>query len=161
MTQVAKDCVPDYQRPRMIWTSRLFVVITLGTLYWAYTIGSFLPIMLVFTPSVYGSPLLHLCGLLQHGGLKPNSWDHRESARTFLCNPILGWLLYFNMQYHVEHHIFPQVPFYNLPKLHEALKDQLHPANPSFIAGLMEMIPAIFKMKTDPNYYIQKKLSAR
>ena len=102
MTQVAKDCVPEYQRSRMIWTSRLFVLITLGTLYWAYSIGSFLPLFLIFTPSVYGWPLLHLCGLLQHAGLKSNSWDHRESARTFLCGPILGWLLYFNMQYHLN-----------------------------------------------------------
>ena len=104
------------------------------------------PLFLIFTPSVYGWPLLHLCGLLQHAGLKSNSWDHRESARTFLCGPILGWLLYFNMQYHLEHHIFPQVPFYNLPKLHQVVKDQLPPPNPSFIAGLKEMIPAVIKL---------------
>jgi len=159
MTQVAKDCVPEYQRSRMIWTSRLFVLITLGTLYWAYSIGSFLPLFLIFTPSVYGWPLLHLCGLLQHAGLKSNSWDHRESARTFLCGPILGWLLYFNMQYHLEHHIFPQVPFYNLPKLHQIVKDQLPPPNPSFIAGLKEMIPAVIKQTRDPNYFLQKKSS--
>ena len=36
MTQVAKDCVPEYQRPRMIWTIRLFVAIALGTFYCAY-----------------------------------------------------------------------------------------------------------------------------
>ena len=106
-------------------------------------------------------PLLHLCGLLQHAGLKSNSWDHRESARTFLCGPILGWLLYFNMQYHLEHHIFPQVPFYNLPKLHQVVKDQLPPPNPSFIAGLKEMIPAVIKQTRDPNYFLQKKSSVQ
>ena len=27
-----------------------------------------------------------------------------------------------NINYHVEHHLFPSVPFYNLPKLYEVLK---------------------------------------
>ena len=159
MTQIAKDCVPESKRPRMIWTSRLFVVIFLGILYWAYVIGSFLPIFLIFTPSVYGWSGHYLCSLLQHGGLKINSWDHRENARTFLCGPILGWLLYFNMQYHVEHHIFPQVPFYNLPRLHEAVKDQLHPANPSFIAALIETIPATIKQIINPDYFLPRTIS--
>ena len=158
MTQVAKDCVPESQRPRMIWTSRLFVAIALVTFYWAYTIGSFLPIFLIFTPAVYGWPGIHLCGLLQHGGLRSNSWDHRESTRTFICGPILGWLLYFNMQYHVEHHLFPQVPFYNLPKLHEAVKNQLHPANPSFMAGLIEMIPAVIRQTRESDYFLPRRL---
>ena len=158
MTQIAKDCVPESQRPRMIWTSRLFVAIALGTFYWAYAIGSFLPIFLIFTPAIYGWPGIHLCGLLQHGGLRSNSWDHRESTRTFICGPILGWLLYFNMQYHVEHHLFPQVPFYNMPKLHEAVKDQLHPANPSFFAGLIETIPAIVKQTKDSDYFLPRRL---
>ena len=27
----------------------------------------------------------------------------------------------YNLGYHVEHHLYPSVPFYNLPKLHEIL----------------------------------------
>jgi fatty acid desaturase len=26
-----------------------------------------------------------------------------------------------NIEYHIAHHLYPQVPFYNLPKLHEIL----------------------------------------
>ena len=95
---------------------------------------------------------------MQHAGLRSNTWDHRKSTRTFICGPILGWLLYFNMQYHVEHHLFPQVPFYNLPKLHEAIKDQLHPANPSFISGLIETIPAIIRQTRDSDYFLPREL---
>ena len=32
-------------------------------------------------------------------------------------NPI-NRFLYLNMNYHVEHHMFPLVPYHNLPKLH-------------------------------------------
>jgi fatty acid desaturase len=60
------------------------------------------------------------------------------------------------MQYHIEHHIFPGVPFYNLPKLHRLIKDQLPTPNKNFISALIEMIPAIVKQSKDKNYYIKK-----
>ena len=112
--------------------------------------------MFVLTPQLYGSPLLQLTTMLQHGGLKADSWDHRENTRTIYMNPILGWLLYMNMNYHIEHHIYPTVPFYNLPKLHQQIKSQLPQPNVSFISGLLEMIPAIIQQSKDKNYYIPK-----
>ena len=60
------------------------------------------------------------------------------------------------MQYHLEYHLFLQVPFHNLPKLHEAIKHQLPPAKNGLINGLIEVIPAIFKQSKDPNYFIPK-----
>ena len=68
--------------------------------------------------------------------------------------------MYMNMQYHIEHHIFPQVPFYNLPKLHEIIKDQCPPPNTSFFDGLREMIPAIVKQSSDPKYHLPRELPA-
>jgi len=79
-----------------------------------------------------------------------------EKIQEHFMNPILGWLLYMNMNYHIEHHIFPTVPFYNLPKLHHQIKNQLPEPNVSFISGLFEMIPAIIKQSKDKNYYIPK-----
>ena len=58
------------------------------------------------------------------------------------------------MQYHSEHHLFPQVPFYNLPKLHEVIKDQLLLANPNFFNDLKEMILALLKQSKNLKYYV-------
>ena len=74
-------------------------------------------------PLIYGGTLFQFVAMLQHGGLKADTWDHRESTRTVYLNVFLAGV-YANMNYHIEHHIFPQVPFYNLPKLHEHIKDQ-------------------------------------
>ena len=54
-------------------------------------------------------------------------------------------------EYHfdIEHHMYPTVPFYNLPKLHKLIKSQLPRPNESFISGLIEMIPAIIKQVHD------------
>ena len=160
MTPVALDCVPENQRSKMIWSSRVFILIKLVFIMWALSIESFLPLMFVVLPNMYGSPIFQMTTMLQHGGLRADTWDHRESTRTFLVNPIHGWLLYFNMQYHVEHHLFPQVPFYNLPKLHKIIKDELPEPNRGFISALTEMIPAILKQSKDPKYFIKRNIEA-
>ena len=49
--------------------------------------------------------------MLQHGGLKADTWDHSESTRTVYLNGFLGWCLYANMNYHIEHHIFLKFHF--------------------------------------------------
>ena len=40
------------------------------------------------------------------------------------------------MEYHIEHHMFPQVPSYNLPKLHDMIKDQMPPPKKRFMGSL-------------------------
>ena len=49
------------------------------------------------------------------------------------------------MQYHIEHHMFPMVPYYNLPQLHEVLKTQLPKPYGSIWEVYKEMIPALVK----------------
>ena len=50
--------------------------------------------------------------------------DHRLNSRTVYMNPVTRFL-YWNMNYHVEHHMFPMVPYHALPALHEEIKDDL------------------------------------
>ena len=63
-------------------------------------------------------------GIPQHFGMQPDVPDFRLNTRTYTCSPIVGFY-YWNMQYHVEHHMYPAVPFYNLPKLRVALEHDL------------------------------------
>jgi len=58
------------------------------------------------------------------------------------------------MEYHIEHHMFPQVPSYNLPKLHEMIKDQMPPARKGLWGAYKEIIPALFKQAKDPKHQI-------
>ncbi len=44
-----------------------------------------------------------------------------EMHRTMILNPV-GAFLYWQMNYHSEHHMFPAVPFFNLRKLHILLQ---------------------------------------
>ena len=49
----------------------------------------------------------------QYAAMKFDSHDHRETTRTVILGPILG-TFFMQIQYHIEHHSRPQIPFYNL-----------------------------------------------
>ena len=63
---------------------------------------------------MYGAWLHVLTGLTQHAGLAEDVLDHRLNSRTVYMNPVFRFI-YWNMNYHVEHHMFPMVPYHALP----------------------------------------------
>ena len=80
-------------------------------------------LVVVFTfGTFYCRWLGFLCGAPQHYGLNSDVSDFRYNTRTFTCSWLTGFY-YWNMQYHLEHHMFPAVPFHNLPKLQAIEKD--------------------------------------
>ena len=93
-------------------------------------------------------------GLTQHTGLQENIKDHRFSTRTVYLNSVFSFL-FWHMEYHIEHHMFPIVPSYNLPKLHNLIKDQLPPAKKGLWCTYKEILPAIFKQAKNPDYKIE------
>jgi fatty acid desaturase len=98
-----------------------------------------------------------MTGLLQHGGLAEDVLDHRLNSRTVLMNPVSRWI-YWNMNYHVEHHMFPMVPYHALPRLHALIRHDLPPANPSIPQAYGEMIRALIRQRREPGHFIRKTL---
>ena len=66
-------------------------------------------------------PILRLRAICEHGAVTDTSTP-LTAARTNLVGPV-GRLALFphHVNYHVEHHLFPAVPHYNLPRLHHEL----------------------------------------
>jgi fatty acid desaturase len=62
------------------------------------------------------------------------------------------------MNYHIEHHMFPMVPFYRLPALHAMIRDDCPPAYPSLWAAWREIIPALIHQRRDPSWYVVRRL---
>jgi fatty acid desaturase len=115
--------------------------------------------MLVGLPSFYGAWFKYICGVSQHAGLAEDVLDHRLNSRTIMMNPVFRFI-YWNMNYHVEHHMFPMVPYHALPKLHEEMKHELPVVYPSLWAAYKEIIPTLLKQRKDPSYFIRRELPA-
>ncbi len=47
-----------------------------------------------------------------------------ENTRTTFTTSVVRFLAW-NMPYHVEHHVFPAVPFHRLPDLHRLIREDL------------------------------------
>jgi fatty acid desaturase len=62
------------------------------------------------------------------------------------------------MNYHLEHHMFPMVPYHALSELHKEMKaDTPKPYN-SLLEAYREIIPAIFRQVKDPAYFVKRVL---
>jgi len=57
--------------------------------------------------------------------------------------------LYLNMNYHVEHHMFTMIPYYQLPVLRELIKQDLPEAEPSIFAAYKRLLPVLWKQLAD------------
>ena len=95
--------------------------------------------------------------LMQHLGLAEDVLDHRLNARTVYLNPISRFI-YWNMNYHVEHHMFPMVPYHALPALHEELKADLPKPYNGIIETYREIIPTLLRQIKDPTYFVRREL---
>lgn len=118
----------------------------------------FLVVLFTLAP-FYAQWLNILCASTQHAGMQPNVPDYRFCCRTMILNPFLAFL-YCNMNYHLEHHMYASVPFYNLPKLRRAIEHDVPPASPGLWAAWREILPALRKQKVNPDYFIPVTLPA-
>lgn len=66
---------------------------------------------------------LRIRGITEHAGYQPGP-DQLAISRTVL-NPVETFFFSpNNVNYHIEHHAYPSVPFYNLPKVHKLLSER-------------------------------------
>ena len=121
--------------------------------------GHWILIVIVTFGCQYSSWLQVLCGAPQHAGMTPDVPDFRLCCRTYTCSGLPAFL-YWNMQYHVEHHMFPAVPFYNLPRLREAIRHDLPPAPHGLLATWLELLPILKRQREEPGYFFAPLLPA-
>ena len=151
LDDAARDFVPPAEWRRVVWEARAYVAVLLGVVVWSISTRSVVPLLFVGLPSFYGVWLLLFFGLTQHAGLREDVLDHRLNTRTVYMNPVFRFL-YLNMNYHVEHHLFPSVPYHALPALHAEIKDQLAPAHPSTISAYREIVRALRHQRRDSRW---------
>ena len=157
VTPSEKSYVPESEWPKQIFAARVWLIIYSATIVLAIYLQSWLPVLLVGTPRLYGAWHHIMTGLMQHGGLADNVLDHRMNSRTVLINPVSRFI-YWNMNYHVEHHMFPMVPYHALPQLHKLIGHDLPEANPSIWSTYKEIIPVWLRQLKYEDYFLVRDL---
>ncbi len=157
LTAEEKTFIPESDYEKVFLRARVCLLIYGGVIALAIGQRSLLPLLFIGLPTIYGSWLMPIYGYTQHAGLAENVLDHRLNCRTVRMNFIHRYL-YWNMNYHVEHHMFPLVPYHNLPKLHEIVKADMPAPYSSLWNAWCEIIPAVLRQVKDPGYCVKRTL---
>jgi Na(+)-translocating NADH:ubiquinone oxidoreductase F subunit len=157
MSPDEKTFIPESEFPKIYLKARISLLIYLGVIATAVITRSILPLLFIGLPNLFGSWLMAVYGHTQHAGLAENVLDHRLNCRTVYMN-VINRYLYWNMNYHVEHHMFPLVPYHALPELHEVVKSDMPTPYPSLLVAWREIIPALLHQVKDPAYHVKRKL---
>ncbi|MDO8540755.1 MAG: NADH:ubiquinone reductase (Na(+)-transporting) subunit F [Opitutaceae bacterium] len=157
MSAAEQTFIPESEFPKIYFSARIYVFIYAGVIGLAFTTRSILPLLYVGLTNFYGTWLLPIYGLTQHAGLAENVLDHRLNCRTVYMNAIHRYL-YWNMNYHVEHHMFPLVPYHALPRLHGIVMDDMPTPYNGLFEAFREIIPTILRQVKDPAYHVKRRL---
>lgn len=152
--------IPQMERHKVYTLARIWLAIFIAIAALCIAWHSILPAMLIGLPTFYGAWLSLVFGLTQHAGLAEDVTDHRLNCRTVYMNPLLRFL-YWNMNYHVEHHMFPMVPYHALKALHAEIKADCPAPYPSLRAAYREILPALLRQQRDPAYFVPRTAPAR
>ena len=112
--------------------------------------------VLVTLGNYIGKWYIKLIGATMHTGLRDNVADFRLCCRTIKLDPFSGFIRW-NMQYHIEHHMFAAVPCYNLGKLYRAVASDM-PERRTLVGAWKEMLAVQRRQRTDPEYQFDTSL---
>ncbi len=122
--------LPEGARGRIVAEAWWMAVIYLGlafSLVWSPVV-----LWVWVVPSVLGQPVLRVYLLAEHGDC-PQVASMFENTRTTFTTRMVRAVAW-NMPYHVEHHVWPAVPFHKLPQVHALMRDELRVTAPGYAA---------------------------
>ena len=94
-----------------------------------------------FLPAMLAQPLLRAILIVEHTGCTQDE-NGLTNTRTTLTNPLIR-LLMWNMPFHTEHHLYPSIPFHQLPLAHQKLKEHLAHLAPNYVAANRTVIQSV------------------
>lgn len=130
------EFIPEGARKKVIWDAWGlavgWAVVAINPVLWPLVLWVWL------VPVLLGQPFLRLYLLAEHGDC-PKVANMFQNTRTTFTNRIVRFLAW-NMPFHVEHHVWPQVPFHRLPELHGMMKNDLQVTSEGYAAFTREYL---------------------
>jgi len=122
-----------------------------GLLAWLVLTASAIPAFWLLhgwlVPMLLINCMVNIRGMSQHTLLE-EAEDEIRGTRSILTSPLVRFFMC-NENYHLEHHLYPGVPWHHLPKVHAALGGELRqrgaPYIPSYASFVREFIAGSLK----------------
>ncbi|NET36428.1 MAG: fatty acid desaturase [Cyanothece sp. SIO1E1] len=108
-------------REEVVRSTRLQIALYLSAIALSTALGQ--PGLIIYSwllPLAVGQPFLRFILLAEHTGCSYDSNSLTNTRTTLTGLPLR--LIMWNMPFHSEHHLYPSIPFHQLPQAHQHLK---------------------------------------
>jgi len=139
-----RSFTPETELPKLTRNARFFLTGYAGIALYMIAAGHLWPLWFIVLPRLLGGPVMLLFTLIQHVEMEENAPSILHSTRSFRTN-WLGAFLYMNMNNHIEHHLYPMVPFHKLPDLSDAVADRLPAPDPGVVRTNLEVLGVVIR----------------
>jgi fatty acid desaturase len=134
--------VPASARRRiMLSMSAQLLVYLAGAV--SIALGSRAALYFWFAPALLAQPLLRALLICEHSGCSPDGNGLGNTRTTLASFPIR--ILMWNMPFHAEHHLYPTIPFHQLPAAHQKLREKFVHVAPGYLAANRAVIHAALR----------------
>ncbi len=144
------EYTPESELWKLKWGARGCLAVY-AMLAAAVAAGQMWPLIFYVIPRLVGGPAMTFFTILQHAEMSEDAPSILDSTRSFASDNWLVRFLYMNMNNHVEHHLYPQIPFYSLRKLRDELKDQLPEPDPGLLRTNWEVLSVVVRRSLGRN----------
>jgi fatty acid desaturase len=149
----------DERRKKIVAWARFMVIGHLALLALFIYFKLWILIAVVTFGYFFASFLARGTGMQQHLGLRPSVPDWRLSCHSVKFGPLMAYL-YWQMNRHLEHHMFAAVPFFNLPRLHQALAFDIPRPGKGYWRGLWKILSIQRRQRREPGYIFTPEFPA-
>ena len=153
-TEYERKVLPSSERPVVRRQAAMILAFYAALAAIAVVERTWLPLVYTYLAHIYGGLIPRLYALTQHVGMAHEEQDFRLNTRTCIYNQLAA-ALYWNMNYHIEHHMFPLVPFHALPRLHVLLRPQMPQPKESALQAWRDILTCMQEQRSQPDYCIR------
>jgi fatty acid desaturase len=127
--------------PEIVRSARVQVLFYAAIAGISVVTGSWIAVTCWLVPALFGAPLLRAYLVVEHNGCTHDD-NGFTNTRTTLTNPLVR-LIMWNMPFHAEHHLLPNIPFHRLPDAHQALRAHMKVVTPGYIEANRQVIAGL------------------
>jgi fatty acid desaturase len=133
--------IPPQARRETTLSGAAQMAVYVGAFAYSVAFGSTFFLYYWLLPAILGQPLLRAILIVEHTGCSEDSNGLTNTRTTLTMWPVR--LLMWNMPFHAEHHLYPSIPFHQLPHAHQQLANNLTHLAPSYVAANQSVIRSL------------------